>query len=338
MGSGSTLLNLACSGTWEGAFQTGKYSFLVGDSSSGKTFLALTCFAEATYDKRFDDYRLIYDDVEAGAGMDFQYFFGSRVANRVEPPAIDEDNCSLYSQTVEDFYYNLDDALDHEKPCIYVLDSMDALSSTYEGERFDMRKKADRGDKKAPGDYGDGKAKINSSHLRAVMPKLRDTGSILIIINQTRDNVGGGIFEAKNIRSGGRSLTFYATLELWSSVGKKIDRTYNGKPRQIGVYSKIKIKKNRQTGRERTIEIPIYYDYGIDDITGCIEFLLTEKVWTKSSNMLDTKGFVKDKMSLKKLIKLIEAEGREDDLRKLTADAYFGVEEALRLGRKQRYE
>ena len=42
LGTGSTLLNLAISGKTCGGFPAGKYVFFVGDSSSGKTFLALT--------------------------------------------------------------------------------------------------------------------------------------------------------------------------------------------------------------------------------------------------------------------------------------------------------
>jgi len=55
LSTGSTLLNLACSGRVNGGFLKGFYYFIVGDSKSGKTFLSLTCLAEASINKDFDD-------------------------------------------------------------------------------------------------------------------------------------------------------------------------------------------------------------------------------------------------------------------------------------------
>lgn len=45
--SGNVLLNLACSDKKEGAFVGGTMINIIGDSSSGKTILALTVLAEA---------------------------------------------------------------------------------------------------------------------------------------------------------------------------------------------------------------------------------------------------------------------------------------------------
>ena len=47
LSTGSTLLNLALTGKPNCGFVKGKYHFIVGDSISGKTFLSLTCLAEA---------------------------------------------------------------------------------------------------------------------------------------------------------------------------------------------------------------------------------------------------------------------------------------------------
>ena len=133
----------------------------------------------------------------------------------------------------------------------------------------------------------DGKAKINATNLRRFLTPLKKSGSILIIINQTRDNLGFG-FEKKT-RSGGHALRFYANIEMWSSVKRKTSKTVRGKPRQLGVECKIQIKKNRITGRERTIFLPIYHSFGIDDIGSCIDYLLTEDYWKKDKE-INAKG------------------------------------------------
>ncbi|GAG08986.1 unnamed protein product, partial [marine sediment metagenome] len=126
--TGSVLLNLACSGRSYGGFAKGHYYFVVGDTASGKTFLSLTCLAEASINPNFDDYRFIYDNGEDGALMNIARFFGQRVADRMEPPAM-ENGEPVFSRLAEDMYFHLDDAVEDGRPFIYIQDSMDVLDS-----------------------------------------------------------------------------------------------------------------------------------------------------------------------------------------------------------------
>jgi len=337
LSTGSTLLNLACTGKPYCGFVKGKYHFVVGDSISGKTFLVLTCLAEASINSNFDNYRFIYDNSEGGALMDIKRFFGSEVYKRMESPAITNFGDLLFSTTIEEFYFNVDDAIKEGKPFIYILDSMDSLSSQDEADKFDKTKTAMRRGRETPGSYTDGKAKKNSANLRRLLKPLADSNSILIIVNQTRDNIGFG-FERKS-RSGGHALRFYATIELWSSVKKKISKSFKGKKRQLGIECLIQIKKNRITGRERTLTIPIYHSFGIDDIGSCVDYLIDEGHWkqNKKGTKIRAKEF-KFEGSREKLIKYIEAEGMERDLRSIVADVWNEIEENCKVGRKKRYE
>ena len=86
--TGSTVLNMACTGNPKAGFMKGCYYLFVGDSDSGKTFFCLTCLAEAAINKAFDNYRFIYDGPERGALMDIQKFFGKAVFDRMEPPKV----------------------------------------------------------------------------------------------------------------------------------------------------------------------------------------------------------------------------------------------------------
>lgn len=357
LSTGSTLLNLALTGRVQGGFAKGLYYRLVGDSESGKTWLALTCFAEATMNSNFDGYRFIYDNAEDGALMDVEHFFGKKLAESIEPPAKDEHG-PVYSSTVEEFYYHVDDAKKQGTPFIYVLDSIDTLSSTEELKKFQEHKKAhkrkmgqddeepeigeDGEVKKAKdpkGDYGDGKAKKNSRNLRQVLcghPSMRRMGSILIIVSQTRDNLGFG-FEEKT-SSGGRALKFLATAEMWSSVVGQVKKKIRKKDRPIGIIARLKIKKNRGTGQKYTMDIPILRSYGIDDLGSCIDFLLSEGHWSKTKKgVIDAPEF---EFSGKKdqLITLIEENEQERDLRVLVEKVWNEIEEASILKRKKRYE
>lgn len=337
LNSGCTLLNLALTGDPFKGFLTGKYYWYVGDSESGKTFFTLSALAEASIDSRFDNYHLIYDDAEGGALMDKERFFGTELFKRIQPPRRDSKNKPLHSEKVEDFFYTLDDYTEAGMPFVYVLDSMDSVSSeSEEGSTKENKKRWEKGlDKK--GNYGDGKAKINSSNLRQfATSKLAKTNSILVVVSQTRDNVGGGIFEPKKIYSGGNALRFYASAQIWTSVKGPIKRTVRKKDRVIGQYVKISIKKNRLSGQKMgTITVPFYPNLGIDDVGACVDFLQEEGHWTGDKKVIaeefDFSG------SKEKLIQKIEEEGREDELREITGKVWNEIVEACKVERKQRY-
>lgn len=148
LSTGSTLLNLAITGHRGAGFLPGHIYLLVGDSSSGKTWLSLTCMAEAARRKDFDNHRFIFDNAEDGALMDIERYFGRKVADRLEPPRV-VDGEARYSETVEDFYDNLDDAAMNGRPFIYVLDSMDTLQSVTETQEYEEQKEARRSGKAA---------------------------------------------------------------------------------------------------------------------------------------------------------------------------------------------
>jgi hypothetical protein len=339
LSTGSTLLNLACTGRTDGGFIKGHYILFVGDSDSGKTFLSLTCLAEATLNRHFKDYRLIYDAPEGGALMDIERFFGKRVADRLEPPAGDRVS-PIHSQTVEDFYYNIDDAL-KRGPFIYVLDSQDCLTSKAEVEKFKRGKRAARKERagedaeRVAGSYGDGKAKAHSSNLRRLMGPLQESGSILIVVNQTRDSFDP--FE-KSTHSGGRALKFYATLQLWSSPAGKLDKTVNEKKRQLGIVARVKVKKNRITGRDRSVLVNIFHSCGLDDTGSMVQYLIGEKYWKAVKGKVTATGLGPEFVgSEEKVVRWIEDGNREGDLRELVGVVWSEIERQCEVHRKSRY-
>lgn len=329
LSTGATLLDLGCTNRYQGGFPKGKYILIVGDSDSGKTWVSLTCLAEASLSARFDDYRFIVDPAEDGAMMDIAYYFGQKVADRIEMPSKKGP-----SRTVEEFYYNIDDALKANTPFIYILDSDNALPSEKDLEKFDDRKKASRAGKDESGSYGTAKAKCHSDNLRLVRSRLGNTGSILIIISQTRDRIGFGAQFDPKTRSGGRALKFYADLELWTALEKKLTKkdSKTGKQRDIGIRVQVKIKKNRITGRKPTVSFPIYHSHGIDDVGACVEWLDEEGFWTRVRTQLGAPD------GLEKAVQFIENEDLHKELRKLTGQVWKEIEESLRVKRKRRYE
>jgi hypothetical protein len=346
LSTGSTMLNLASTDNPFGGFVKGKYFFMVGDSKSGKTFLSMTCFAESTLNHHFKDYRLIYDNIEDGMMMNLDQLFNEEVADRIEPPRV-VDGEPIFSDTIESFYYNLDNAIKVGKPFIYVLDSMDSLDSEGEDKKFDQQKKvyekkfggadtAKKGEEKeekVTGSYHMDKPKINSQNIRKALKGLRKTGSILIIISQTRDNVGG----YGKTRAGGRSLRFYACNEFWTSIEEPITRNVNKQDRDIGVRVKIAYQKNRITGKTRDVTLDIYPTFGIDDLGSCVDFLVKENWWPVTKQTIDAKGLGLEG-TREKIIRLIEKNNLENDLRSICGECWKSIEDACVLKRKNKYQ
>lgn len=329
--SGSTLINMAMTGKPSRGFATGWYSLFVGDSNSGKTWIALSTLAEASINQFFDDYALIYDNVENGAQMNIERYFGRRLADRIRGPAGTRTN-PVYSETTDDFYRNVRRNLNNG-PCIYVLDSMDALS-TVEDEEVEVAKAEG---KKAKGSYGTTKAIDNSRGLRSITAKLRKTNSILIIISQTRHNIGFGAQFNPKTRAGGDALKFYAQLELWCSVKGQIKKKVREKDRQLGIEAGIHIKKNRITGRDRKVAVPIYHSVGIDDVGSCIDYLVDEGHWTESKKLIDASDF-DFKGKREQLVEHIEENKSIRKLQLLVSKVWNEIEAECQVKRKSKYE
>jgi hypothetical protein len=339
LSSGYSQLNLACSGRTIGAIAKGQYVLMPGDSSAGKTWVGLSFLAEAAINRHFKDYRLIHDNAENGAWMDIAKYFGTTLEEKIEPPAGTKEN-PTYSQWVEEFYYRLDDLFKDGRPFIYLLDSENALRCEKDQELFNKAKNAYEKDKETPESYGTEKAKIHSKYLGEVVNvKLRESKSILIILSQSRANIGFGSMLKPKIRSGGTALSFYAHMEMWFSIKGDIKKKIGNKERSQGIYAKIKIEKNRITGQKRSVIMPIYHSYGIDEIGGNIDYLLEEGTWTKSRGSIHWKiGEESGNSSMEEIIKIVEENHLEKALRKEVSATWHEIEDQLRIERKKRYE
>lgn len=327
----SALFNCACSDNPNGGLSLGRMINLIGDSSSGKTFFAKSVFAEAAQIPFFDNYRFIMDDVENADDFNNEYLFGKRTAARIEAAHM-EDGEPCPSDTIEDFHFNISDALDDGRPFIYILDSADALDAKQDQEKIeDMRVARAKGNKVA-GSYGMAKPKKWSEILRNICGRLKKTGSVLIIISQTRDNIDPMSFEKKT-RSGGKALKFYAHHEVWLAMAGKIKK----KDRVIGNNVKAKISKNKITGKVREVEFAIFYDYGVDNIRSCVDFLVKEEWWKKNKLTIDASD-LGISGTVEKLIQQIEDQGLEDQLKKTVGECWMDIEDSLRLDRKRKYE
>ncbi len=328
VGFGSTLLNLICTGRAFGGIPEGIIVLFVGDSDSGKSLTAMHILAEAANSEKFDEYDLVYNDAEGGAIREVGELFGSKLEQRIEFV----DNC----QYSDDFYDDVLTRLKSSTPFIYILDSESVLEARVEDEKFDANRKRRKKGQQEKGDFGMAKAKMNSQNLRKIRARIKKHGSILVIIAQTRDMVATVGFGEKKTRPGGRALKFYSALEVWTAFEGDITKKVGNKERQIGIKCQFKIKKNHVKGNKGRITVPVYWSVGIDDIGSCVDYLIEEGHWKNSNGVINAREF-EVKLKKNKLIKWIETEGEERDLRLLVAKVYKEIQDASAVKRKRRY-
>lgn len=337
--TGLTTLNLAFTGRRNRGLAKGLYALFVGDSSTGKTWIAMQCLAEVCNNSEFDNYQIVADMPEGGALMNIERHFGKKLALRIRPPMLTEDgdfydqNC--HSSTVEEFYDNLGETMD-KGPCIYLLDSMDALTTTGEQETDKKQRTARKGGKEASGSFGTDKARENSRKLRVACNRLKETGSILIIISQTRQRIGFLAQYDPKTRSGGDALRFFARLEIWLSVKEKYWEKIGNKKIKLGQKTKAKVVKNHVCGWEGEIDIPISKGVGVDDVGACIDFLVDFGHWTEKAKKITAPEFDTTRKR-EDLAAYIEVTDQEVKLRKLVEQVWREVEAKTSTKRKKRY-
>lgn len=271
--SGCTLLDLVIGGK-KGTLgiPAGKFINIVGDKSAGKTFLSNEFIANAYY-KYGDKFKWVYDDCESGYSFDTESMYG------LEIMPINPDE-RIHSENVEDAFCNIANfakSLKKSEFGIYVIDSLDGLTSYEQDERAEERlKKFDEGKKLEKGTMGMGKQKYLSQEFCPELCSVIEKKNILvIIISQIRENIDPYSFE-KFSRSGGKAIDFYAHTVLWLAGAKKILK----KEVSVGNVVKAKTTKSKTPRPFRECFFNFLYDYGLDDIGTNVDYLFdlrTEK-------------------------------------------------------------
>lgn len=318
LSTGLTQLNLAITGSINRGLSKGKVYRIAGYTGACKTFLGRTILAEAAIDPNFDGYELIYDDVERGALMDTMKFFGQRLVDRLVPPARSKNKEPLYSRTIGDFYRRISAKLDAGKKIIWICDSMDALNSDAESKMTD------------------GKAKTNSQNLRKLIDPLQSSGSILVLVSQAHVNMRS-MFGGDTI-AGGLALEYYPTLDIRLRKVKVLKTIYKGNKIPTGVIVAAMVKKNRMTGKDRIVYFPFHETYGIDDIGANVDFLIRNKHWPKKERLIEAEDIQIKSATRTRIIELVEAEHREQEVREIVGQVWAEIEEAITIERKPKYD
>jgi len=332
LSSGCSLLNLALSDNIDCGYKMGTVTHVIGDTHAGKSLLMLQMMAEAAANKSFDKYKFVYEEPESAMFFNISDMFGKEVAKRIK--FIPEKNKKRKEpRTVQEWH---DYIIKCECPFIHVTDSFDALTSEDDIKQISPTK----------GGWHTEKAGVASQFFPKVVRKIESTESLFFWVSQTRDNIGV-TFGSNKTFTGGNAIKFYRSYEIWLAVVKKITKKVRGKDREIGAIIRAKIKKNKFTGKIKTIDFPVYpypYGFGIDDVGSMVNWLVDENFWAlkqknggKKTSIIETEEpFIDGKFEV--VIKHIEENNYENKLKEIVSECWNDLEGELRTTRKRRYK
>lgn len=248
---GAAILNCILGGGWA----VGRIVNLIGDRSTGKTLLAIE--ACCNFVMMFPSFgKIRYLEPEAAFDKSYAAALGLPI-DRVDFADEGIDTVEAFHDDLEEFL----DSLKDDEPGLYIVDSLDSLSSM-----------AERARKITDNSYGDGKAKKMSELFRRLNQKIKSKRVLLFIISQVRDNIGV-TFGAKHTRSGGKALDFYASQIVWLAQTGMLTKVINKVSRAIGVSVRAKCTKNKVGIPFRECSFDIVFGYGVDDIAANIKYL-----------------------------------------------------------------
>ena len=102
-------------------------------------------------------------------------------------------------------------------------------------------------------------ARLMSQALRKLTPVVHKSKTVLIFINQVRQNIGAMPFAPKETTTGGNALKFYASLRLDVRRIASIKRD----ERHIGNTIVVKIVKNKVAPPFRQVKLDLLFSEGI---------------------------------------------------------------------------
>ena len=261
--TGATLLDLGLNGGWA----MNRIVNVVGDTAAGKTLLAIEACATFAAAHGVRDIR--YNEAENAFDRDYAMTVGLppniSFTGDEAPLEVDRRGSRTVEEFEEDFSRWLKPRIGKGRPCMYVLDSFDALEAASELKRS-------FGDRQ-PG----AKAALASEFCRTHVADIDAAQCLLMIISQLRDAIGV-MFGETQVRSGGRALDFYSSQIVWLATSKRISGKVAGVERYVGAHTMYNVKKNKIGKPFARHKLAIFYNYGIDDELSCLEWLQENKL------------------------------------------------------------
>jgi len=263
--TGSYIFNALVSGSLFGGLPSNKVTALAGESSTGKTFFALSVV------RNFLDSNptggVIYFESESAISRDM-----------IEERGIDSNRMIMMPvSTIEEFRTQacriLDKYMKEPKeervPMMFVLDSLGMLSTTKEME--------DVANDKQVRDMT--KSQLIKGAFRVLTLKLGQAQVPMIVTNHTYDVIGS--YMPTKEMGGGTGLKYAASTIIYLTKSKERD----SKKEVIGNIIKCEAKKSRLTVEGSKVATRLFFDErGLDKYYGLLELGIEYGIFGKNGN------------------------------------------------------
>jgi recombination protein RecA len=257
LSTGSILIDQALG---VGGFPAGRIIEIFGPEASGKTTLAMHAIAQAQKSGGICAF------IDAEHALDPSH--AARLGINTDELIISQPDYGEQALDIAEMLVR-SGAID-----IIVIDSVAALVPKAELE----------------GDMGDShmglQARLMSQALRKLTPVVHKSKTVLIFINQIRQNIGAMPFANKETTTGGNALKFYASIR----VDVRRIASLKKNETQIGNRISVKIVKNKVAPPFKKVEVDLLFNEGISKELDLLDAALHYGVITKSGSWLALEG------------------------------------------------
>jgi len=263
--TGSYIFNALVSGSLFGGLPSNKVTALAGESSTGKTFFALSVV------RNFLDANptggVIYFETESAISRDMIESRGIDSKRMIIMPVATIEEFRTQACRILDKY--LKEPKEERVPMMFVLDSLGMLSTTKEME--------DVANDKQVRDMT--KSQLIKGAFRVLTLKLGQAQVPMIVTNHTYDVIGS--YVPTKEMGGGTGLKYAASTIIYLSKSKERD----SKKEVVGNIIKCEAKKSRLTIEGSKVATRLFFDErGLDKYYGLLELGIEHGVFGKNGN------------------------------------------------------
>jgi RecA/RadA recombinase len=262
--TGSYIFNALVSGSLFGGLPSNKVTALAGESSTGKTFFALSVVGNFLRDNPTGG--VIYFESESAISREMIESRGIDSKRMIIMPVATIEEFRTQACRILDKY--MKEPKDERVPMLFVLDSLGMLSTSKEME--------DIANDKQVRDMT--KSQLIKGAFRVLTLKLGQANVPMIVTNHTYDVIGS--YVPTKEMGGGTGLKYAASTIIYLGKKKEKDGT-----EVVGNIIKCEAKKSRLTKEGSKVETRLYFDErGLDRYYGLLELGEQHGVFQRKGN------------------------------------------------------
>ena len=264
--TGSYIFNAVVSGSLFGGIPSNKVTALAGESSTGKTFFALSVVR--SFLSNHPTGGVIYFESESAISKEMIESRGIDAKRMVIFPVATIEEFRTQAVRIVDKY--MKEPRDERQPLMFVLDSLGMLSTSKEMEDISNDKQV----------RDMTKSQLIKGAFRVLTLKLGQAGIPMLVTNHTYDVIGSYV-PAKEM-GGGSGLKYAASTIIYLSKSKEKEGSD-----LVGNIIKCETKKSRLSKEGSIVATRLYFDErGLDRYYGLLELGEKYNVFKRVGNRL----------------------------------------------------